>query len=126
VRKNYREQKRIFDEALLYEDDNSNEIDPDEIDILVNDLFKLELNGKTLKSIVDSINSKAGPSKSKPTGSTSKYSVILSTNKISNRKRSPPRNIRLTHTALNESNDNLLSKYLLKQNLKDESDVSEK
>ena len=58
VRNNYREQKKIFDEALAHDDDSS-EIDPDEIDFLVDDLFKLEINGKTLKSIVDNIKSKA-------------------------------------------------------------------
>ena len=67
MRRNYREQKKIFDEALAYEDDDGSEIDPDEIDFLVDDLFKLELNGKTLKSIVDNIKSK--PSMTSPSSS---------------------------------------------------------
>ena len=54
ARKNYREQKRIFDEAIAYDKgENSSQIDPDDIDFLIDDLFKLELNGKTLKSIVN-------------------------------------------------------------------------
>ena len=67
MRRNYREQKKIFDVALAYEDDDSSKIDPDEIDFLVDDLFKLELNGKTLKSIVDNIKSK--PSMTSPSSS---------------------------------------------------------
>jgi hypothetical protein len=78
VRNNYREQKKIFDEALRYEDDDSSEIDPDEIDFLVDDLFKLELNGKTLKSIVDNIKSKPKvPSSSKSSSGSNNNSQKL-------------------------------------------------
>ena len=65
MRDNYREQKRIFDEALKYGNDDTSEINPDEIDFLVDDLFKLEINGKTLKSIVDNIKSKTATPKPK-------------------------------------------------------------
>jgi hypothetical protein len=125
VRKNYREQKRIFDEAILYEDndDDNNEIGPDDIDSLIDNLFKLELNGKTLKSIVNNINSKKGPPQSKQAAS---IVGSFSANHTTNRKRSPPTTVRTSNNLEPISKTKPIWNFLSsKQKQRDESDVSE-
>ena len=65
MRNNYQEQKKIFADALKNAKQNDPIVGINEIDKLINDLYKLKCNGKQLKAIIDKLKSQ---NKLKPSG----------------------------------------------------------